>query len=295
MTQIISHGKIPVQEVQISEALIIELLENINVGVRSLRLLGEGYDNMIFLINDSYLIRLPRRQVADQLIQNEQAFLKKHGKSLRIAVPKVLHAGKPGDTYPFHWSITNFLLGETAANEKPNSGEVEKFALFLKDLHSLENKGMSHNPHRSTPLTNRVEDMASKMSELKSSTELITPAIENIWAEALTEPRVEQETIIHGDLHGRNILLYNSRFFGIIDWGDVCSGDPATDLASVWMLFQAPEDRQRFFEIYDASSSDIKRAKGWAVFFGVMLTTVGMVNQDSHELIGRFALENLAQ
>ena len=131
MTQIISNSSLPELEVNISEQLIKELLDTVQVGVKSLRLLGEGWDNIMYLINDSYLIRLPRRKVADQLMQNEQQFLSKYGRSMLIPVPEILHFGKPGDAYPFHWSISNFLLGEAAVDEKPNDSQYELFSLFF--------------------------------------------------------------------------------------------------------------------------------------------------------------------
>ena len=293
MTQIISNSSLPELEVNISEQLIKELLDTVQVGVKSLRLLGEGWDNIMYLINDSYLIRLPRRKVADQLMQNEQQFLSKYGREMLIPVPEILHFGKPGDAYPFHWSISNFLLGEAAVDEKPNDSQYELFSLFLKSLHDLDGKEMNVNPYRSTPLTNRAEDMANKMNDLKQSSSLITEKLESIWQDALNETRPDTSSIIHGDLHARNILLYSSRFSGIIDWGDVCNGDPATDLASIWMLFDNSETRKKCLAAYGADASLIARAKGWAVVFGILLTSIGQTNQDSHEQIGNFTLKNL--
>jgi len=293
MTQIISNSNTPDVEVNTSEELIKELLDTVQVGVKSMRLLGEGWDNMMYLVNDSYLIRLPRRNVADQLIQNEQGFLLKYGRDMLIPVPKILHLGKPGDAYPYHWTISNFLLGEPAVGMYPDDDQCELFASFLKSVHSLDGSEMNFNPYRSTPLTSRAKDMSNKMQELKQSTTLISDKIESIWQRALSETHPETKSIIHGDLHARNILLSGSRFSGIIDWGDVCCGDPATDLASIWMLFRNADSRRRCLTIYGADDSLIARSKGWAIVFGVLLTSIGIANQDSHEQIGRFALKNL--
>ena len=293
MTQIVSNSQTPDQEIPISESLIKELLENIQVGLRSIRLLGEGWDNVMYLINESYLVRLPRRAVADQLIQNEQMFLSKYGKDLPIPVPEVLHFGKPGSTYPFHWSISNYLLGETATVEKPSSDQAERFASFLKTLHGFNTEGISINPYRSTPLSNRKQDIAAKLDQLEEKTQLINQGIRQIWTDALECQVPEKKVVIHGDLHARNILLFQSRFSGIIDWGDVCQGDPATDLASIWMLFKKKEDRDGILDMYGADEELRIRAKGWAVLFGVLLLSIGIANNDTHQLIGEFTLKNL--
>jgi aminoglycoside phosphotransferase (APT) family kinase protein len=44
--------------------------------------------------------------------------------------------------------------------------------------------------------------------------------------------------------HPRNILVDRGRLSAVIDWGDVTRGDPATDLAAIWMLFPSRAHRQ---------------------------------------------------
>ena len=42
---------------------------------------------------------------------------------------------------------------------------------------------------------------------------------------------------LHGDLHPANVLVHEGRISAVIDFGDITSGDPATDLSVVWMMF----------------------------------------------------------
>ena len=46
---------------------------------------------------------------------------------------------------------------------------------------------------------------------------------------------------LHGDLHPSNMLTHDGRLSAVIDFGDITSGDPATDLALAWMMFDAAE------------------------------------------------------
>ena len=92
----------------------------------------------------------------------------------------------------------------------------------------------------------------------------------------------------------RNVLVDQGVISGIIDWGDITSGDPATDLASAWMLFPDPQDRQELWKAYGhVSEPTLRRAMGWAVLFGVVLLDTGLADHPGHEAIGRRILAHL--
>jgi len=53
----------------------------------------------------------------------------------------------------------------------------------------------------------------------------------------------------------------------VIDFGDLCAGDPACDLAASWILL--PDDAaERFHDTYRPPLNDatLRRARGWAVW-----------------------------
>lgn len=132
------------------------------------------------------------------------------------------------------------------------------------------------------------------MERLAVQTDLITPAIRQIWQEAVQVPLDLAPTWLHGDLHPRNVLVQDGRISGIIDWGDLTAGDPATDLASIWMLFENPEARRETLEAYgNLSQATLKRARGWAVLFGVMLLASGLMDHPRHAVIGERILRRV--
>ncbi|MDZ7955632.1 phosphotransferase [Nostoc sp. DedQUE09] len=101
---------------------------------------------------------------------------------------------------------------------------------------------------------------------------------------------------LHGDLHPRNILVENGAIAGIIDWGDITSGDIATDLASIWMLFSEPKARsQALAEYSNVSEATIQCALGWAILFGVMLLDTGLVDNPRHAIMGEKTLHRVSQ
>jgi aminoglycoside phosphotransferase (APT) family kinase protein len=94
--------------------------------------------------------------------------------------------------------------------------------------------------------------------------------IREVWETALDEPPWPGEPCwLHGDLHPGNLVVSDGRLVGIVDFGDLTAGDPATDLAVAWMLFP-PEVRP----VFRAAAGDVDdatwgRARGWALALAV--------------------------
>jgi len=111
------------------------------------------------------------------------------------------------------------------------------------------------------------------------------------WLAALRAPPPDRRIWIHGDLHGRNVVVRDDVLVGVIDWGDITGGDVATDLASAWMLFDAPDARAALFEAYAPSPEVLVRAAGWAVNLASALLDSG---EPRHVRMGEAARRRLA-
>jgi aminoglycoside phosphotransferase (APT) family kinase protein len=67
-------------------------------------------------------------------------------------------------------------------------------------------------------------------------------------AERLPPP--SRTRVLHGDLHARHVLVDGEgRASGVIDWGDVCVGDPSIDLSIAYGSFSGAA-RRAFLEAY---------------------------------------------
>jgi len=89
------------------------------------------------------------------------------------------------------------------------------------------------------------------------------------------------------------VVAKDGKITGIIDWGDMTSGDRATDLAAVWMLFPDRIARTRALIDYGADTDTVLRAKGWAVLFALMLLDTGIQDHPRHAAIGAATLRRL--
>jgi len=68
----------------------------------------------------------------------------------------------------------------------------------------------------------------------------------------------QKHVLLHGDLHFKNMLVNkNGLISGIIDWGDINIGHPATDL-NIAYSFLPPQARQSFFAEYGDVDEETK-------------------------------------
>jgi aminoglycoside phosphotransferase (APT) family kinase protein len=132
------------------------------------------------------------------------------------------------------------------------------------------------------------------MKRLAARLPLITTEVWRVWEEAVAAPIDVEPTWIHGDLHPRNILVAAGALAGVIDWGDLASGDRATDLAVIWMSFSDAQARSELLAAYGPiSEATYARARGWAVGFGVTLFETGMVDDPRHAAVGERTLRQV--
>ena len=287
----------PQAEFEITKDLVRALLADQHPVLADLPLaaLDAGWDNAMFRVGDALTVRAPRREIADQLILNEQRWLPVLADRLPIPTPVPRRLGKPNAVYPWHWSVLRWFEGQGADQAPPSSGEVAVLADFLLKLHQPAPVDAPENPVRGVPIAHRVEATQIRIARVRNSTNLIGPAIERIWGRGLAAPSATDARWLHGDLHAQNVLVANGKITAIIDWGDVTSGDVATDLAATWGLFERRADRNRLLDLYAPDQATLDRAMAWAVMFGVVLLDSGLANSPRHAVQGRDLLSRLAE
>ena len=79
---------------------------------------------------------------------------------------------------------------------------------------------------------------------------------------------------------------------GVIDFGDMCAGDPATDLAGGFLTLPF-ESIDGFFATYGpVDRATMQRTLGWAIHFGLMFILLGESDELTYGAIGYRGLEN---
>ena len=259
-------------EVPIDEGLVRRLLaaQHPDLAALSVTRFGNGWDNEIFALGESMLVRMPRREQAVPFARHEHEWLTHIAPSLPVAVPAPVRLGEPGEGYPWPWSVVPRFAGEPAAAAPfgDETATAREFAAFLAALHVPAPPDAPANPFRGVPLARAAERFAIRRERLANRLRdegRDTARLFGMFDEGLHAPVHAGPAVwMHGDLHPGNVLVHGGRIAAVIDWGDMCAGDPAGDLQVAWMLF-GPAAREVLLDNCGADPSIAARARAWAV------------------------------
>ena len=261
----------PPPEVELSVKLVQDLLieQHPSLADQPISFLAEGWDNAQYRLGQDLLVRLPRRQKAVQLLENERRWLPELAPSLPLPIPAAVFSGAPSARFRWPWLIVPFLSGQDALNAPPASSPQLAFQIaeFFLALHRSAPSDAPENPFRGVALRTRADNLRSAIER----SALHADPLERVLSDALdADPYGGKPVWVHGDPHPGNIVVAGDRIVSFIDWGDITSGEPSSDLSSLWMMLDSA-DREVAFNLLGMDGQAIRRSRGWALNFGMML------------------------
>ncbi len=242
-----------------------------------------GWCNGAFRLGSDLLVKIPRAQRYERSHLIENQWLGKLNSQLSYQVPEPVALGEPDASYPWHWTVYKWIPGETRLDlSLPDKRRfAQDLGLFLKCLWSLPAQDgpafFEQTFFRGAPL--RVYDRETREA-LSQLTDLIdTQAAQEVWNQALGSRWSRSAVWVHGDLFPGNILIQDNQLAAVIDFGSMCVGDPACDLAMAWTFFEA-ESRAVFKASLALDALTWQRARGW-VLWKALITLTGLETHDS--------------
>ncbi|MCG2799900.1 MAG: aminoglycoside phosphotransferase family protein [Cellulomonas sp.] len=286
-------GPHPLHEFEIDTRLVRALLaeQHPDLAELDLRRAGAGWDNAMVRLGDHLAVRLPLRALAVPLIAHEQRWLPQLARTLPVAVPVPVRIGRPSPLFPAPWSVVPWLTG-TGADTVPVADRTAWAATLghaLAALHAPAPDDAPHNPYRGVTLASREQTVRPRLATAPDAEVLLAA-----WDDGVAAPTWDGPALwVHGDPHPANLLIEDGRLAALLDFGDLSSGDPACDLATCWLTFDAA-GRSAFRSALPAVDRDTwRRAAAWAA---VMVSALRRHPHDFPRLdeIGRHATAALA-
>jgi aminoglycoside phosphotransferase (APT) family kinase protein len=261
------------------------------VELRTLRLLAEGWDNTVWLADERWVFRFPRRELALPGFERELAVLPRLAPLLPLPIPDPVFRGRPAHGFPWRFFGAALIPGREVADAALDGPARARLARplgeFLRALHSIppaivggrrpavEGRDrpavgvpLPADPFRRADMERRVPQTEARFAELaRHGLWRPPPGVREVLDAARALPAAEATVVAHGDLHVRHLLVGpDGAAAGVIDWGDVCAGDPAIDLPLYWCLLP-PAARPEFLAAYGpVPEAALLRARVLALF-----------------------------
>lgn len=210
--------------------------------------IDSGFDYRVLVVEDSWVVRIPKREQVVPAFEQEIALLPVLADALPVEVPRFeLVSRRPP------YAVYRMLHGTPLAGE-----DSEGVRRFLEALHSLRTDVLI--------AEDWVERFRAQCAEFDR---LVVPLLDAEERRRAAELFAEAETlagfepcVIHADLGPEHLLVRDGRLAAVIDWGDACLGDPALDYS--WLLDVFPD--------WDVDDELRRRARFYhrlAPFYGV--------------------------
>jgi aminoglycoside phosphotransferase (APT) family kinase protein len=219
---------------------------------------------------------------------------------LSVSIPTPIRVGAPWGAFPWPWTISRWHDGLIAADVPiaVRAQVAADLARFVAEMHVPAPADAPVNPVRGVPLAHRDKAVRERLTRGAIAR---AARLRRVWDELVATPAWAGPPLwLHGDLHSGNLVLRaepgaEPRLLAVIDFGDVTGGDPASDLAAAWLVFDA-EARAAFRTEVDRLSPRDEdtwiRARGWALNLG---TAFAAHSDDNPRMaaIGRHALDQV--
>ena len=233
------------------------------------RVKSAGTENAIYRLGDDLAIRLPYRPVNTTQVDKDHRWLPLLSPHLPLPIPVPVAKGTPDEGYPSQWSVCRWLPGENVTLDRlvDPSQAAKELAKFIHTLQQIDSSGGpapgAHNFFRGIPLADR--DGYTRAAIAKSTSLVDSDAVTTTWERDLQPPAWGEPPVwIHGELVPGNLLALSGQLSGVIDWGGLAVGDPATELLPAWNLFQH-ESRDAFRTEIDVDDATWARGRGLAL------------------------------
>lgn len=228
-----------------------------------------GWDNRTFRLGEDMMVRLPSAERYVAQVEMEQRWLPKLAPQLPLPVPQPVALGRPGEGYPWPWSVYRWIEGEPV--DRATIADMAEFAgslgTFLVALRQADTKGAPpagrHNFFRGGDLAVYADETEAALAALGGQVD--QAACRTIWDTALSSRWQHAPVWVHGDVSAGNVLVREGRLAAVIDFGSSAIGDPACDLYIAWTFLDAAS-RAAFRGSVGLDRACWARGRGWALW-----------------------------
>jgi len=221
----------------ICELTLPKFLAEANLKVNNLHRIGAGDDSEVYLCNEEYIIKVPKREEVKRAQEKEVVlydFLSNF--NLPFETPKPILNDE-------NFNMITYIKGQHLSYDDYQClSEEEKDLLaideanFLKALHAIRID--SWNPlfedrvqDKKQEYQKDKEKLTNILREMNLLNDKVKELISSIYSKLFSCDFLFNYSpcLVHNDFSSRNMVFSNNRLVGVIDFGDFLVGDPDND------------------------------------------------------------------
>ncbi len=222
-----------------------------DIGAVDVTYLDEGWDSVVYDVNGRWIFRFPKRAEVEAIHSVEAALLPRLADRVPIGIPRPSLRGEPGRGYPYRFLGYERLPGTPAILLPLDAANVAacgaQLGSFLTAVHAFPVEQALALGVRAQSMEGRFERWRAFMLDRLATMEpTLSPSLAARTIAFLRGPMpaavAGPTCLVHYDLCDGHVLVDVSArsVSGIIDWGDVCVGDPSMDFAGLWQWLGEP-------------------------------------------------------
>lgn len=248
------------QSIDINKNKAKQLIESQHsIFIKTIQLLDEGWDNLVYLVNETLIFRFPRRDLGVVCMENEISLLPYVASQVSFPLSTPQWIGVPSDLYPYPFSGYTIIPGKAVSDASLSLISDPKFAItlasWLAELHAIpikdehialikgDQRWRYDVNHRILRCKENLTNYENYFLELGFDKTTLLEVIDFLPHLTFKE---DKQSYLHADLYSRHVVMNPQTFIptGLIDWGDIHIGHPGIDL-SVGMIFT-----KELFEVF---------------------------------------------
>lgn len=259
----------PEREVTLDEAR--RAVRECGLAADDVSIVASGWDNTIVLVDDVWVFRFPRREMALPGVDREITLLPRLAPRMSLPIPVPEHVGVYGDPPWRFWGARHLAGTELAVSPHADRGAVAAaIGRFLRELHALPaDPGLPVDPFGRADAVSRAARARDVLDDLRRLELHDDDGVldEVLIAAEVAGPPPTRTVLSHGDLYSRHVLVdENGHAAAVIDWGDLCAAPPSVDLSIAYSAFSG-DARAALFDAYGPVDDDTSlRARVMAIF-----------------------------
>lgn len=215
--------------------------ETPGIAIRSVEFIGEGWTAAAYRVNGEFVFKLPKRRTEWEELDREIAFLAYARPYVVLPVAEHLHQRRQSAGSPHGYAIYRHIPGGSV--EPQNLSALARAQLaralaeFLRALHDMK-------PEPIQSILPREDEYAVSKQYQRDAEQEIMPHLSaaerrrlgDLFRRHLDDPGnfSGPSRVLHADLSVDHVLCVEQSVTGILDWGDVCLGDPDYDFGYLY-------------------------------------------------------------